>query len=65
MTPQPLIENTYYKRCYEDAYAFFNRTPPKTWEELTDEERQKVADATTQYHKQMNDFGDKLREGSI
>lgn len=60
MTPEALKANTYYKRRYEDALHVADVAGP-TWENLTDEQREKVRRECDRYQRELNAFGLELR----
>lgn len=59
---QRLLKNTHYKASYEAAYRFCDRPIPKPWEDLTHEERDKVRQECIRYQREMQEFGESLRE---
>lgn len=56
-----LLANTYYKNEYEWAFALYDRTPEKKWEELTHEKRDSVRRETIRHQNEMQAFGESLR----
>lgn len=62
---QQLLENSYYRREYEGAYAFFDKPVPTPWEVLAHEQRDKVRQQCIKHQQEMNAFGEKIRNGEI